>query len=347
MFSVLRHYGIPKALVSAVQVLYSGSSSAVMVDGGISEPFDVTTGVLQGDVLAPFLFIILVDYLLGKASGADTGVVTCPRQSRRYPAKFLNDLDFADDIALLESSIPRAQSQLSRTADAAADLGLIISAPKTEYMTFNCQPQPSLQVYGNPINHVTNFRYLGSMMGSSASDLKRRKALAWTAFWKLEHLWKSATIPISTKVKLFDTTCVTVLLYGCESWIISKDMENKINSFGTSCYRIMLNIKRIDRVPNATIYSLTETAPLVERARIRQLKFIGHVLRLPDDEPVREYALYVPTHGKRKPGRQRTLFTKYIQCLLGDMDSMLNHGQLSAMAQDRWRKLVVACSAVE
>ena len=116
------------------------------------------------------------------------------------------------------------------------------------------------------------------MMGSSASDLKRRKALAWTAFWKLEHLWKSPTIPISTKVKLFDTTCVTVLLYGCESWVISKDMENKINSFGTSCYRIMLNIKRVDRVPNTTIYNLTETTPLVVRARIRQLKFIGHMI---------------------------------------------------------------------
>ena len=186
-------------------------------------------------------------------------------------------------------------------------------------------------------------------MGSSASDLKRRKALAWTAFWKLGQLWKSTTIPISTKVKLFHTTCVTVLLYGCESWVISKDMENKINSFGTSCYRIMLNIKRVDRVPNSTIYNLTETAPLVEKARTRQLKFVGHILRLPDDEPVKEYALYVPTHGKRKPGRQRTLFWKYIQCLLGDMDSMLSQGQLSAMAQDRcsWRKLVVACSAAE
>ena len=127
MFAVLRHYGIPQTLVNAIQVLYSNSSSAVMVDGDISEPFDVTTGVLQGDVLAPFLFIILVDYLLDKASGPDSGVVTCPRQSRRYPAKVLNDLDFADDIALLESSMPRAQSQLTRTADAAADLGLIIN----------------------------------------------------------------------------------------------------------------------------------------------------------------------------------------------------------------------------
>ena len=349
MFSILRHYGIPKTLVDAIQVLYTNSSSAVMVDGSLSASFNVTTGVLQGDVLAPFLFIILVDYLLGKASEPDTGVMTCPRQSSRYPAKILNDLDFADDIALLESSTTRAQSQLTRTADAAADLGLVISAPKTEFMTINCHPQPLLQVYGNLIKHVTDFKYLGSMMGSSASDMKRRRALAWTAFWKLERLWRSNTIPVATKVKLFNTTCVTVLLYGCESWIMSEDMVNKINSFGTSCYRIMLNIKRTDRVPNATIYSLTETTPLIERVRTKQLKFLGHILRMPHDEPVKEYALYIPTHGKRKRGRPRTLFLKYTQNLLGDMDDMLNKTQITAMAQDRtsWRDLVVACSAAD
>jgi len=108
MFSVLRHYSIPKTIVNAIQVLYSNSSSAVMVDGSISEPFDVTTGVLQDDDFAPFLFIILTDYLLGKASGLDSGVVTCPRQSRRYPAKMMNGLDFPDDIALLEASMSRA-----------------------------------------------------------------------------------------------------------------------------------------------------------------------------------------------------------------------------------------------
>ena len=110
MFLVLQHCGIPETTVNAVQVLYSNSSSAVIVDGSISDPFDVTTGVLQGDVLAPFLFIILVDYLLGKASGLDSGVVTFTRQSRRYPA--------------------RAQSQLTATADATADLGLVISVQK-------------------------------------------------------------------------------------------------------------------------------------------------------------------------------------------------------------------------
>ena len=168
-------------------------------------------------------------------------------------------------------------------------------------------------------------------------------------FWKLERLWRCLNISISTKIKLFNTTCVTVLLYGCESWVLSKAMESEINAFGTSCYRIMLNIKRIDRVSNAKIYDLTQTAPLVENVRTRQLRFLGHVLRMPDDEPCKEYALYIPPHGKRKPGRQRTLFLRYIQHLLGDTDNMIGPGKLSELAQDRcgWRKLVVACSAAD
>ena len=104
----------------------------------------------------------------------------------------------------------RAKTQITRAADAAAYFRLIInkiSAPKTEYMTIYCQPQ-------SPLNHVNNFGCLGFLMGSSA---RGQKDLLWTAFWKLEHLWKCHIIPISTKILLFDTNCVTVLLYGCES----------------------------------------------------------------------------------------------------------------------------------
>ena len=72
-------------------------------------------GDVQGDVLAPFLFVVLVDYLLKKVtSQLDSGVVTHSLRSRRHPAKSLNDLDFADGIALLESSISRAQAQLTK-----------------------------------------------------------------------------------------------------------------------------------------------------------------------------------------------------------------------------------------
>ena len=135
----LRNNGIPAAVVNAISTLYINSKSAVLVDGNISDPFEVSTGVLQGDILAPFLFNILVDHLMRKAtSDLDSGVETHPRRSRRYPARVLNDLDFADDIALLKSTMARAQVQLTSTASAAKNLGLIISVSKTPW----CSHQP-------------------------------------------------------------------------------------------------------------------------------------------------------------------------------------------------------------
>ena len=189
---------------------------------------------------------MLVDCLLREAtSQLGSRVVAHPRQSGRHPAKSLNDLDFADDVALLESSVSRARAQLTKTAEAAADLGLVIGAPGAGCVTVGCDPRPALQVCGDPVGHVSDFGYLGSVVASGSGDLRRRKSLAWCAFWKLEQLWESPHVSIATKVKLFNTTCVTMLLYGCESWVISKDMENKIGAFAASCCGVMLNIKRI------------------------------------------------------------------------------------------------------
>jgi sorting nexin-29 len=66
MFSILRHYGIPDKTVRVIKTIYNNSKSRVLVDGKLSDEFDVTTGVLQGDTLAPFLFIIVIDFVLKK-----------------------------------------------------------------------------------------------------------------------------------------------------------------------------------------------------------------------------------------------------------------------------------------
>ena len=60
----------------------------------------VNTGVFHCNVLAPFLFIIIINYLIEKAAqDIDFGVVTYSRQSRRHSVKTFINLDFADDIA--------------------------------------------------------------------------------------------------------------------------------------------------------------------------------------------------------------------------------------------------------
>ena len=111
----------------------------------------------------------------------------------------------------------------------------------------------------------------------------------------------------------------------------------------------MLGIKRMDHVPNTTIYDMTKSEPLITRVKRRQLRFLGHILRLPDEEPAKKYATYAPTHGRRRPGRPSTSYLKYIQRLLGDNEGMFQERQIATLATDRraWRKLVVACSAAE
>ena len=131
-------------------------------------------------------------------------------------------------------------------------------------MTVNCHPHPTLQVYGESINHATDFRYLGSKMASATSDFIRCKALAWSAFWKLECLWGSPQLSISTKMNLFYITCMTILLMTVNlGWYL---MTWKVNQ--RLCDLLLQDhtkhqTKLKDHVPNTMIYSMTSTEPLI------------------------------------------------------------------------------------
>ena len=141
----------------------------------------------------------------------------------------------------------------------------------------------------------------------------------------------------------------TVLLYGCESWILTKDLKKSINAFATSCFRIMLHIKRTDRVPNTELYRMVRSGPLASTVLRRQLTFLGHLLRTDSSEPAHIYALYCPPHGSRRPGSQHINYLRYIQECLGDYLGMLTPSHICKLAMDRaaWRKVVVDCCAAE
>ena len=123
-------------------------------------------------------------------------------------------------------------------------------------------------------------------------------------------------------------------------------MENKINAFTTSCYRIMLNIKLLDCVTNTQIYQMTGTQSLITTVRQCQLRFFGHILRKPDDEPCRKYTLLVTTHGRRRPGRQTISYTSYIQKLLGDTSTpgTSKDLKLDRLLSQRSKRLEKNCS---
>ena len=95
---------------------------------------------MQGDTLAPHLFIIALDYALRKAiDGKEEalGFHLKKRQSRRIGPVCLTDLDFADDIALIRDEISQAQILLNRVESEAAGMGLMANPKKTKVIIFD------------------------------------------------------------------------------------------------------------------------------------------------------------------------------------------------------------------
>ena len=66
MEQILLAYGIPKETVAAITILYRNTKVKVRSPDGDTEYFDIVAGVLQGDTLAPYLFIICLDYVLSQ-----------------------------------------------------------------------------------------------------------------------------------------------------------------------------------------------------------------------------------------------------------------------------------------
>ena len=142
MFKILKAYGIPPHLLGAIKATYNSLRAKVVSPDGDTEYFDILAGVMQGDTLAPFLFVIVLDFALRNAiNGRELvlGLTLIERRGRRYPTVSICDLDFADDIVLISNEIEQTKKLLHRVETECGKVGLGINAKKTKGMVFNVE----------------------------------------------------------------------------------------------------------------------------------------------------------------------------------------------------------------
>ena len=151
---------------------------------GDTDYFNNVAGVLQGDPLASYLFIICLDYVLRTSIDKikENGFELTKKRSRRYPAKTITDADYADDIAILANTANQAEILLHSLERAAAS--------KTAYMCFNLTGD-IFTLDGSSVKLVDKFTYLGSSVSSTRTDINTQLTKAWTAIDKLSIIWKS------------------------------------------------------------------------------------------------------------------------------------------------------------
>ena len=337
MFQILEAYGIPSIIVEAIKLIYEHSAAQVITPDGETPYFDILAGIFQGDTLAPFLFIIVLDYTLKQAfkvSDGECGIIIEPRMGSRYPEVRLKDLSYADDIALINKSLQLAENLLRSVESSALLVGLHLNAGKTEILTNNIDnPYEVKTLSGHTLKQIQNFKYLGAHMPDSYHDFNARKCLAWAAVNKLDNIWKSK-LTRELKVKFFRACVESILLYNSETWTITRNMEIEIDGLYTKLLRRILNISWRDHVTNKELYG--DIPSLSSTIRQRRLRFAGHCFRA-IDQPVSKL-IFWSSKEKRSRGPGIKTYPK----ILAEDTGLNSESEIKNLLGDKhiWRQRV-------
>ena len=337
---ILLAYGIPKETVAAITILYRNTKVKVRSPDGDTEYFDIVAGVLQGDTLAPHLFIICLDYVLRTSIDKikENGFELTKKRSRRYPAKTITDADYADDMAILANTPNQAETLMNSSEQAAAGIGLHVNAHKTEYICYN-QTGDISTLDGTSLKPVDIFIYLLSSVSSTKKGINTRLTMSWTAIDKLSIIWKS-DLTDKMKRSFFQAAVVSIpavvliLLYRCTTWTLIKRLEKKLDGNYTRMLRAILNKFWRQHPTKHQLYS--HLHPIPKTIQVRRTRHAGHCWRS-RDELISDVLLWTPTYGRAKAGRPARIYIQHLcedtGCSPEDLPEAMND-------RKKWRERV-------
>ena len=342
LWSIMAYYGIPDKLIRMVKLLYEAFECAVMEDGEESEWFRVTTGVKQGCTMSGFLFLLVIDFVMKRSVERE------PTGIRWNFTTKLEDLDFADDLALLSSKFLDIQRKTKSLHENASRVGLKININKTKVMRLNSNVKEKVNIDGRTIDDVDTFTYLGGVVtskGGCDEDISNRLCKAKAQFRRLRKIWSSSSFSVQTKVKLFNSLVMSVLTYGSETWKTTERDKKKLDTFQNRCLRQLLRVRWPEKISNEELHHRTRTTKVSEAIKQRKWKWIGHVLRM-DDSRICTTALTWQPEGKRRVGWPKTTWRRTTEQERSEL-GWNSWASARAVARDRgrWRQCIGALCA--
>ena len=144
----------------------------------------------------------------------------------------------------------------------------------------------------------------------------------------------SKSYSLNDRLRLFNAVVSPTILYGSETWTLTKTLQKKLDGVFTRMLRRTLGLTWEDKVTNANLYRNIPT--LSSELRQRRLRFAGHCWRS-KDEICSDLLMWEPLHGKRRVGAPATTYVDMLQ-----EDTGLERDDLRKLMADRvlWRSHV-------
>ena len=213
-------------------------------------------------------------------------------------------------MCLLANTPNQAETVLHSLERAAAGIGLHANAHKTEYMCYN-QTGNVTTLDGASLKLVDKFTNLGSSLSSTEKDIDTGLTKAWTAIDRLAIIMKS-DLTDKMKRSFFKAAVVSILLYVCTTWTLTKRLERKLDDNYTRMLRAILNKSWRQHPTRHQLYGHLPSH--TKTIQVRGTRHAGHCWRS-KDELISDVLLWTPTYGQAKAGRPART---YIQQLFED-----------------------------
>ena len=149
-----------------------------------------------------------------------------------------------------------------------------------------------------PLKLVDKFTYIGISVSSTEKDIDMRLTKAWTAIDKLSIIWKS-NLTDKMKRSFFQAAVVSILLYGCTTWTLTKRLEKKLDGNYTRMLRAILNKSWRQHPTKHQLYG--HLPPFTKTIEVRRTRYAGHCWRS-RDELISDVILWTPIYGRAKAG---------------------------------------------
>ncbi|CAH2103972.1 unnamed protein product [Euphydryas editha] len=296
IWNALQQSNINCKYINILKYIYTKSTSRVKLESRGDE-INIERGVRQGDPLSPKLFIAVLENIFQKLDWKNRGVY--------INGHYLNHLRFADDIAIIAETAKDLEEMMSSLDCESSKIGLEMNLNKTKILTNNCE-RP-IMIKGNNIEYVSEYIYLGKQISfktsSNEEEVTRRINATWNKFWALREILKG-NYSLHMKRTIFDTCLLPCLLYGCQTWIFTNKIKQKIKCSQTAMERSMLKIRRIHKIRNENIRQKTKLTDALRHALSLKWRWAGHISRYSDRRWTIEATRWKGPIGKRNVGRQ-------------------------------------------
>ena len=185
-------------------------------------------------------------------------------------------MEYADDKSYISSDIRNIQYAKKTLPSKLSSSNLIMNEEKTEEFTIKRNGEETWKKY----------KLLGTLLDTE-EDVKRRKVLAMNVVNSMKEIF-FGEISIEVKVRSFNCYVSSVFLYNCETWTLTKTLENTIDSLQRRLLRIaVLNVKWPNIATNDAVYAVTRQFPWSQVITRRELSWLGHLFCLSDDTPAK------------------------------------------------------------